>query len=566
MKKKSFIRSTIVMLLLQTALLITILVVFLYSTYRSGVENTYEMMDNFLQVYSNELDNKTDDANRLLERLIYNNPNYIMLQSEDEMDRYYASINISTLLQESIITDNNVDVIIMADSSYGNCLNGVGNKVTPKQLNLIRDFTMKSAKLGHTKAAWNVIILDGTPYIYKMYVWNGKATGAFMSADSFMDTAGKSNLENMTLVLTDKDNRLYGYYGDKQDDLQMGKTISGAVEKENQAGRKVSVVEGNMLVHCYMSNHGFGGQIKSTIVAFFVIIMMSLISALVLVAYIQRNVLIPMKHMQESMEQIKDGDYQLRIKENYDTSEFSVLKDTFNHLMDEIVGLKIQSYEKQIILQETELRAIRFQIQPHFFLNAMTTISSLSMQKKNEHIKVYIDALSKNIRYMFKSGLHTVPLSEEIRHVENYFEMQELKYPASVFYFIDVDDRVADWRIPQMLIHTIIENEYKYAVSLDATLTILIKAVSVEVNGERFLSLDIEDDGKGYPDEFLEKFQNNPPIISKDGRRVGLYSVRRMLEIMYEREKLFEISNIEPHGCLNHFLIPEHALHEMKQE
>ena len=49
-----------------------------------------------------------------------------------------------------------------------------------------------------------------------------------------------------------------------------------------------------------------------------------------------------------------------------------------------------------------------------------------------------MDALSRNIRYMFKSGLHTVPVEEEIRHIENYFEMQECKYPGCIFHFIDL--------------------------------------------------------------------------------------------------------------------------------
>ena len=72
----------------------------------------------------------------------------------------------------------------------------------------------------------------------------------------------------------------------------------------------------------------------------------------------------------------------------------------------------------------------------------MSTIVGLSRSGKNAEIETYINALSKNIRYMFASGLHTVPLQEEIRHVENYFEMQELKYPDGVLYFVDMDESV----------------------------------------------------------------------------------------------------------------------------
>lgn len=242
--------------------------------------------------------------------------------------------------------------------------------------------------------------------------------------------------------------------------------------------------------------------------------------------------------------------------------------------MDEIVNLRIQSYEKQIDLQETELRCVRLQIRPHFFLNAMATISSLSQRAKNREIQEYITALSKNIRYMFRSGLHTVALGEEIRHIENYFEMQELNYPNCVFYYIDIPEELEGWRIPQMLIHTVIENEYKYAVAMDQTLTILIRAEERVENGERMLCLQIEDDGGGYPGEVLKNFAREAKEDSrgkeeetsrKSGERIGLRSIRRMLELMYERKELFEISNITPHGCRNVFYIPENPVQEVKE-
>ena len=104
---------------------------------------------------------------------------------------------------------------------------------------------------------------------------------------------------------------------------------------------------------------------------------------------------------------------------------------------------------------------------------------------------------------MFRAGLHTVSLQEEVTHVENYFEMQELKYPGCVFYYIDINPEVREWKIPQMIIHTIIENEYKYAVNINQMLTILIKASKADVNGEEMLYVEVEDDGAGYPKEVL---------------------------------------------------------------
>lgn len=294
------------------------------------------------------------------------------------------------------------------------------------------------------------------------------------------------------------------------------------------------------------------------------ILLVSLVSGVALVRSIRREILIPMGEMRKNMEQIKQGDYLHRMEGSYESEEFELLKTSFNRLMDEIVGLKIKSYERQIELQQSELRSIRLQIRPHFFLNAMTTISSLSMQGKNREIQKYIDALSKNIRYIFKSGLHTVPLREEIRHVENYFEMQELKYPGSVFYYISAEPGTENWEIPQMLLHTVIENEYKHAVSVDNMLSIFIKIY--QRREEDMLCIEVEDDGRGYPPDVLEAFDKGDEKPARDGSRVGLWSLRKMLELMYERRGLFEISNVAPHGCMNRFLIPREPVCQMEPQ
>ena len=59
----------------------------------------------------------------------------------------------------------------------------------------------------------------------------------------------------------------------------------------------------------------------------------------------------PMGHMQRSMEQMQTGNREYRITKEFESNEFIVLKDAFNRLMDEIMKLKIQSYEKQIDLK-----------------------------------------------------------------------------------------------------------------------------------------------------------------------------------------------------------------------
>ena len=117
-----------------------------------------------------------------------------------------------------------------------------------------------------------------------------------------------------------------------------------------------------------------------------------------------------------------------------------------------------------------------------------------------------------------------------------------------------------------MLIQTFVENEFKYAVSVDAVLTVLVK-VSLDMRDDQeMLLIEIEDDGKGYPKDVLRYMNGHGRPKTADGSRIGLWSVKRMMSLMYERDDLLELKNIEPHGCLNCIWVPAEPVHEFTDE
>lgn len=560
--KTSFIKKTAIILAIQLMceiLMLACVAGYMYKNVKDSMESSVNSM---LQIYGHELQNKLDNADKILERLIYKNTDYEMLQSDKESERYFASVALSRLIEESIAYDTDVDAVVIAESMYGTCLDRQNTSIIYEHRTALREHTMEAAKSGEPEPFWKVDAINGVPYIYRMYIWRGKAATVYMSVDRFMNVTADTTFDSLTVYLADKNKNLWGCYGYNSGQYETGQKMreSGGIENVFLLG------DGELQLLFTINTNEIFSQIKLNMVVIAVLIIFPVIVTAIMIRFFKKEISLPMSEMRRCMGEIQNGNYEMRIENDYTSREFTMFKDTFNTLMDEIMGLKIASYEKQIELGETELKCVKLQIRPHFFLNAMTTISSLSMQNKNEDIQRYIDALSKNIRYMFHSGLHTVTLGEEINHVENYFAMQEIKYPGCVFYFIEIDDSLKSWKIPQMLIHTIIENEYKYAVSIDGMLTILIKGQLIEKDGERMLYLSLEDDGKGYPEDVVKDFESGRSEVSSNGSRVGLWSVRRMLELMYERNDLFNISNTLPHGCKNRFYIPESPLHEVKQE
>lgn len=566
MQNKSFIKKMIIYMMILMGLLLLTLVVFFASSYQILKQEILQSSENFLEVYGNDLINRIDKMDVMLKSLMSQNVNLTLIRSDNEADRLYASLELRDYMDELELYDTSADAIVIADTRYNICLDSAQKNITYSQKQNLRQFSLKqAAATEEIKPSWGFIKLEKITYLYKMYQYDQRAIAVFLKTNTLLGSIPKGDYGERTFVLIDSSKITKGFWGSdivpKAIDVPIDTISNKKVYQIDQP-----LIKGQIELICLVSKGSILKQAQLGMVIALAVILSTLLFVLFYILYTRKELINPMNEMVRGMERIRQGEYNHRLEGDYDNKEFSILKSSFNQLMDEIIGLKIQFYEKRIELQETELKCIRLQIKPHFFLNAMSTISSLSSQGKAKQIQDYIEALSKNIRYMFKSGFHTVSIREEIQHVQNYFEMQEMKYPNSIFYYIELPKELDEWEIPQMIIHTIIENEYKYAVSIDSILSILIKISKVVYKEQEMLLIEIEDDGKGYPQHVLDYMNGITEKPMEDGSRIGLWSIKRIMELMYERNDLVQLENIEPHGCLNKIYVPAKPVNELDKE
>ena len=560
MKKKRIINKILLIFELQILVIAAVTIGSVFSVYSTAIDNVRVTSAGFLSLLGKDINQKLSDGERVLDELVYDSSEYVLLQSEEEKVRYYATMDINKTMKDLVANTGVVEFVVVAENDYQNFVMAEKTGLT---LDIRED--AKAHMLGlvaqeNIYSKWGYVSLGGRKYVTKAYVWRGRGAAVFISVDKLLKIS-EDAIADTSIFLMENDQVIECI---NAADSKSYDEILTIIEKSPKRfiENRFEIAEGELQLVGYTNLRNLRNQIMNERILLVVFLIISFVIAVFVGFQLKREIAVPMEMMQENMKRIESGDYQHRIDEEYPNFEFENLRHAFNKMMDEIVDLKIAKYEKQIELSESELRSIRLQIRPHFFLNALTTISSLSMQGKNEQIAKYIEALSKNVRYMFKSGLHTVELGEEINHVENYLEMQELKYPESVFCFTSCDESLYSWKVPQMIIHTIIENEYKYAVIMDNLLSIYINIGTVEKDGETLLKIQIEDDGKGYPEDVLKDFEN-PEKRTTDGSRVGLWSIRKMLSIMYDRDDLFEISNIEPRGAQSVIYLPAEPVNEV---
>ena len=564
--KKSIIRQIIVYMAVLILLLVSMLVVYTFTSYMILRNEVRQGAENFLQVYGGELKNRVTQMDKVMKNLLLQNYSQLqLLKSPNESKRFYAAQDIHNYISDVALSDTSVDCLVVADIQYGLCLDAESITMAYWDRSALRNYTMERAGEEGIVAEWNFAEQNGKTYLYKMYVYNGRAAAAFTSAEHFIETIPEGHYGGQTFVLTDENGIVKDYLGSGLQ-AQDKEELLDQLQTKKAFTVQYTVVDGQIELYSLVNGSSVWNQTRMNMVVVLAVIMFTILFGILLIRYVRREMIYPLSGMAKGMKRIDEGEYSLRIEDEYGTREFMHLKDSFNKLMDEIVDLKIQAYEKVIELKDTELKSIRLQIRPHFFLNAITTIVSLSSQGKHQQIKAYVDSLSKNIRYMFKTRMHAVPVREEVRHVENYFEMQEFKYANCTFHYVELPPELEEWRIPQMLIQTFIENEFKYAVSMDSVLTILIRISKCVHQGEEMLLVEIEDDGAGYPRDVLAYMNGDGKPDTKDGGRVGLWSIKRMMELMYERKGLIWVSNIEPHGCLNKIWVPAEPVHESLED
>lgn len=124
---------------------------------------------------------------------------------------------------------------------------------------------------------------------------------------------------------------------------------------------------------------------------------------------------------------------------------------------------RIKEIEKQSL--ENQLKYLKYQINPHFFMNTLNNIHAL-VDIDPERAKTTILELSKLMRFVLYEGNKTkVPLQREIDFVSNYIRLMRLRYAEEVEITMEVNGTIPEMEIIPMVFITFVENSFKHGIS-----------------------------------------------------------------------------------------------------
>lgn len=277
---------------------------------------------------------------------------------------------------------------------------------------------------------------------------------------------------------------------------------------------------------------------------------------LVIAQYIITNhfILRPLQILKDAMLRIKEGDLSARIIAKSLNSDFEDVYQALNNMSDEITRLKIDVYEERLEKQKFELEFLRTQIKPHFFLNCLNIIYSLVNAQRYQLIQTMVVRLSDYFRYIFRTTDSFVNVEKELEHVENYLQIQAVRYPERLTYKIRRDTDTKNIIIPPMMIQTFVENSIKYGFSNPSQDKLKIGIRVLEK--EDIYSITIRDNGKGFSSEILTKLQQGISLEDNEGNHIGIQNTLKRLDILYHRKAVIKFENYE--GAQVHIYLPKH--------
>lgn len=137
----------------------------------------------------------------------------------------------------------------------------------------------------------------------------------------------------------------------------------------------------------------------------------------------------------------------------------------FYHLFDRFNRLQIEQLRLAAHVKEAELRALKSQINPHFIFNSLNSLRAL-IDEEPARARQAVTQLANLLRYSLQSGqLETVPFEEELRIVNDYLALEQVRHEERLRVRLDVTPETLGLPVPPLLLQTLVENAVKYGIS-----------------------------------------------------------------------------------------------------
>jgi sensor histidine kinase YesM len=226
--------------------------------------------------------------------------------------------------------------------------------------------------------------------------------------------------------------------------------------------------------------------------------------------------------------------------------EFGVITEKFNLLLNRITMLMKDMIRKETIHKDTQLMALQSQINPHFIYNTLDMFSAKMELAGQFDVSDAMADFGKMMRYNMDVQSRFTTLEAEIRYLEQYMNLQKVKYTDSIEWTIRVPDALLTCRMMRFILQPIVENSIKHGFRPQEPLRIELDIILAT---NRTIRLSVRDNGQGIAPERLadlnDRFRTSvyPASGSQMRESIGLGNINERLRLYYGEEYCIQLES-----------------------
>jgi two-component system sensor histidine kinase YesM len=284
---------------------------------------------------------------------------------------------------------------------------------------------------------------------------------------------------------------------------------------------------------------------------------LSLLLVLGLALRFARSLTRPIEELIVRMRQVQKGDFSLT---GYETLEWEFLQmdevgqlqRTFRMMIQQINELITENFSKQIIIKETQFKALQAQINPHFLYNTLESINWLAKANGQPQISKMVESLGFLLRSSISLKETLITVGEELDIVMNYITIQKFRFEERLVFQLDVPKEAYTLLLPKLTLQPLLENSIHYALES------MVEPCFIRIWTRREpgkLILIVEDNGPGIAEVLLEQVRKGEARTRGSG--IGLKNIEERIMIAFGESYGIQIESEPGRGTSVSVIIPD---------
>lgn len=283
-----------------------------------------------------------------------------------------------------------------------------------------------------------------------------------------------------------------------------------------------------------------------------------MIGCIILLAVIgyfsSRRMVSRLELLTENMNQIHLGLRKVTVSSDAG-DEVGVLIRSFKRMMDEMNRLISEVYESKIQLQNSEMKALVAQINPHFLYNSLSIINWKALEAGEDEISKVTLALSTYYRTSLNRGETMTTIENELQNIRAYLRIQSVMHDGNFQVVEDVDMNVGEVQIPKLILQPLIENAIDHGLDIsdkeDHILWISVRQELAAEDGGDEIIFEVRDNGIGMDEEKVES------LLTYSSNGYGLRNVYERIKVLYGDRGDVKILSEPGSGTTVRIIIPK---------